>query len=117
MGGMSERTWRMKQQLRRTLRDMVTDWEENPAAARAVDLWNQRQARGAEPLLYPTIAAAVRAGKPRLTYRCPGCDLIGDADVRGFDRHPHASISSIIPALRCPRCTPSGPFVKLLRLS
>jgi hypothetical protein len=34
MGGMSERTWRMKQQLRRALRDMVTDRRENPAAGR-----------------------------------------------------------------------------------
>jgi hypothetical protein len=42
-------------------------------------------------LLYPTIAAAVRAGKTRLTYRCPACDLIGDADASAFDRHPHAS--------------------------
>jgi hypothetical protein len=82
-----------------------------------VDLWNCRQARGAEPLVYPRIATAVRAGKQRLTIRCLACDLIGDADVRDFDRHPHASISSIIPALRCPRCTPNGPFVKLLRLS
>jgi hypothetical protein len=117
MGGPSERTWRMRQQLKLTVRDMVQDRRENPAAARVVDLWNRRQARGAEPLLYPSIAAAVRAGKPWLTFRCPACDLIGDADVRAFDRHPHASISSLIPALRCPRCTPNGPFVKLLRLS
>jgi hypothetical protein len=117
MGGMSERTWRAKQKLRRAIREMVADRRENPAASRVVDLWNRRQARGAEPLLYPTIAAAVRAGKPLLTFHCPACDLIGDADVRDFERHPHASISSLISALKCPRCTPKGPFVQLLRLS
>jgi hypothetical protein len=114
---MSERTWRMKQQLRRAVGDMVTDRRDNPAACRLIDLWNRRLERGDVPLHYPTLTAAVRAGRTTLTFRCPACDLIGEADVRAFDRHPHASISSLIPALTCPRCTPNGPFVKLLRLS
>ena len=75
-------------------------------------MWHSRQARGAEPLLVPTIAAAVRAGRPWLSYQCPACTMIGEADVRSFGRHPHASIQSLIPALSCPRC-PGGPFVKL----
>jgi hypothetical protein len=33
---------------------------------------------------------------------------MGEADDRNFDRHPHASISSIIPAQRCPRCRMMG---------
>ena len=58
-------------------------------AARIIDLWSKRLARGAEPLLVPTIEAAIRAG--RRGYQCPGCTMIGEGDVRKFDRHPHAS--------------------------
>ena len=60
-------------------------------AARIIDLWSKRLARGAEPLLVPTIAAAIRAGRSWLFYQCPSCTMIGEADVRKFDRHPHAS--------------------------
>jgi len=56
-----------------------------------IDLWSKRLARGAEPLLVPTIAAAIRAGRPWLSYQRPGCTIIGEADARKFDRHPHAS--------------------------
>ena len=60
-------------------------------AARIIDLWRKQPARGAEPLLVTTIAAAIRAGRPWLSYQCPGCTMIGEADVRKFDRNPHAS--------------------------
>jgi len=46
-------------------------------AARIIDLRSKRLARGAEPLLVPTIAAAVRAGRPWLSYQCPACTGIG----------------------------------------
>jgi hypothetical protein len=45
----------------------------NTAAGRVVSLWSKRLARGAEPLMIPTIAAAVRAGRPWLSYQCPAC--------------------------------------------
>ncbi len=58
-------------------------------SARIIDLWSKRTARGAEPLLVPTIAAAaIRAGWAWLSYQCPACTMIGEADVRKFDRHP-----------------------------
>ncbi len=57
-------------------------------AARIIDLRSKRLARGAEPLLVPTLAAAIRAGWPWLS---PACTMIGEADMRKFDRHPHAS--------------------------
>ena len=60
-------------------------------SARIIDLWSKRTARGAEPLLVPTIAAAIRAGWAWLSYQWPACTMIGEADVRKFDRHPHAS--------------------------
>ena len=42
--------------------------------------------------------------------------MIGEGLIRAFDRHPHASIQSLIPALSCPRCS-GGPFVKLTGLA
>ena len=100
----------------RKLKAQPEEQRTNAAAARIIDLWHARQARGAEPLLVPTIAAAVRAGRPWLSYQCPACQMMGEADVRRFDRHPHASIQSLIPLLSCPRC-PGGPFVKLTGLA
>ena len=49
-----------------------------------------------------TIAIAARAGRPWLSYQCPACTMISEADVRSFERHPHASIQILIPALSCP---------------
>ncbi len=40
-------------------------------AARIIDLWRKQPARGAEPLLVTTIAAAIRSGRPWLSYQCP----------------------------------------------
>jgi hypothetical protein len=109
----------MKQQLRRAVGDIVTDRRDNPAACRLIDLWNRRL--DVDVVMYrcttrPSQPPCAPAGL-QLTFRSPACGLIGDADVRAFDRHPHASISSLIPALTCPRYMPNGPFVKLLRLS
>lgn len=38
-------------------------------------------------------------------------------DLRTLDRHPGASISSLIPSLSCRRCSPNAPFVRLEMLS
>jgi len=100
----------------RKLKAQPEEQRTNAAAARVVELWSRRHARGAEPLLVPTIAAAVRAGRPWLSYQCPACQMIGETDVRSFERHPHASIQSLIPLLDCPRC-PAGPFVVLIGLA
>lgn len=103
----------------RILREFAALPEErrtNRFASRVIDLWSKRLARDAEPLLVPTIGAAVRAGRPWLSFQCPACTMIGEADVRKFDRHPQASIQSLIQMLACPRC-PGGPFVKLTGLA
>lgn len=63
----------------------------NSTAARVVYLWTTRLARGAEPLLVPAMAAAIRAGRPWLSYQHATCQMIGEADVP-LDRYPHASI-------------------------
>ena len=86
----------------RKLKAQPEEERTNAAAARVIDLWHARQAPGAEPLLVHTIAIAARAGRPWLSYQCPACTMISEADVRSFERHPHASIQILIPALSCP---------------
>jgi hypothetical protein len=76
------------------------------AAARVIELWNARQAR--------TSAGPDDRGRcarrAAVAFQCPPCTMIGETDLRGFNRHPHASIQSLISALSCPRC-PGGPFM------
>jgi hypothetical protein len=38
-------------------------------------------------------------------------------DLRTLDRHPGASISSLIPSVSCRRCPPNAPFAKLEALT
>ena len=93
---------------------------ERKAAAdtqKIVEIWNARQAGGRELWFYPTIGAAIAAGLPWLTYSCPGCRMVGSVDLRTLDRHPGASISSLIPSLSCRRCSPHAPFAKLEMLT
>jgi hypothetical protein len=82
-------------------------------AQKIVAIWNARQAGGRELWFYPTIGAAIAAGYPWLTYSCPGCRMFSSIDPRKLDRHPGASISSLVPSLSCRWCTPNAPFAKL----
>jgi hypothetical protein len=43
----------------------------------------------------------------------PACGQLGSVDLRTLDRHPGGSISSLIPAVSCRRCSPNAPFAKL----
>jgi hypothetical protein len=85
-------------------------------ARKIVAIWNARQAGGRALWFYPTIGAAIVAGFPWLSFSCPACRQIGEVDLRTLDRHPAASISSLIPAISC-RCSPHAPFAKLEKLS
>jgi hypothetical protein len=87
------------------------------AAQKIVAIWNARQAGGRELWFYPTIGAAIAAGFPWLTFSCPGCQTVGSVDLRTLDRHPGASISSLIPSVSCRRCSPHAPFAKLETLT
>jgi hypothetical protein len=69
------------------------------------------------PLFHPTIGGAVRAGRPWLTCYCAGCGVVGEIDLRKTDRHPDASIESLIPQLSCQRCSPHPPFARLIGLA
>jgi hypothetical protein len=50
-------------------------------------------------------------------FYCPACQQVGEVDLRTLDRHPHATIEGLIPALSCRRCRPNPPFAKLIGLS
>src|SRR3954453_14329094 len=58
MGGPSERTIRAREELAAWVRrfaDAPRQRAENKTAARLIDLWDARRARGAEPLFAPTV--------------------------------------------------------------
>ena len=84
-------------------------------AADVVAVWNARQAAGHALWFYPTIGAALAAKLPWLALECPACRTIGEIDLRKIDRHPQASISSLLPSLKCSRC-PGARFAKLVGL-
>ena len=86
-------------------------------AQKIIAIWNARQAGGRELWFYPTIGAAIAAGLPWLSYSCPACGRVGSIDLRTLDRHPRASISSLIPSVSCRRCAPNAPFARLEMLT
>jgi hypothetical protein len=86
-------------------------------AERLVTAWNERQAKRKPLLFAPTIGAAITARYFFLWVRCPACRTTQSVDLRTVDRHPDASITSLIPALSCRSCRPNAPFAELLRLS
>jgi hypothetical protein len=65
-------------------------------ARRIVGIWNGRRAKGRELWFHLRIGAAIAAGYPWLTFMCPGCQQIGETDLRSLDRHPNATIESLI---------------------
>jgi hypothetical protein len=69
-------------------------------AQKIVAIWNARQAGGRELWFYPTIGAAIAADFPWLSFSCPACQQVGAVDLRTLDRHPGASMSSLIPSLQ-----------------
>ena len=86
-------------------------------ARRIVAIWNGGRAKGRELWFHLRIGAAIAAGHPWLTFVCPACLQIGEIDLRMLDRHPKATIESLVPSLSCRRCRPNAPFVKLVGLS
>jgi hypothetical protein len=64
----------------------------------------------------PTIRAALVAGTPWLDVFCPGCGTSRAIDLRTVDRHPLASVGTLVLGLRCSWCPGSAPMPKLLGL-
>jgi len=70
------------------------------AALRVVGRWNAERS----PLWSPTIRCAIAAGTPWLDIHCPGCRTGRALDIRALDRHPLASVGSLVLGLRCSWC-------------
>jgi hypothetical protein len=81
-----------------------------------VDRWNRRLATGRDMLWSPTIRAALLAGTPWLDVFCPGCGTSRVIDLRTLDRHPLASVGTLVLGLRCSWCPWAAPMPKLLGL-
>ena len=91
------------------------------AAARAeakavVERWNDQLAASRNMLWSPTIRAALIAETPRLDVFCPGCGTSRAIDLRRVDRHPLASVGTLVLGLRCSWCPKSAPMPKILGL-
>ena len=70
------------------------------------------------PMLFsPTIGAALAVRYWFLWVRCPACRTTTSIDLRTLDRHPDATVSSLIAALSCRSRRPNAPFAELVRLS
>jgi hypothetical protein len=85
-------------------------------AVRIVDRWNGALASGRGALWSPTIRCAVMAGMPWLDVYCPGCRTSRAIDIRTLDRHPLASVGSLVLGLRCSWCQGAAPVPVLTGL-
>jgi hypothetical protein len=85
-------------------------------AEAVIQRWNDQLSRGRDMLWAPTIRAALLAGTPWLDVFCPGCGTGRAIDLRTLDRHPLASVGTLVLGLRCSWCPGSAPIPKLLGL-
>jgi hypothetical protein len=74
------------------------------AALGVVERWNAERSL----LWSPTIRCAMVAGMPWLDVHCPGCRTSRAIDIRTLDRHPLASVGSLVLGLRCSFCPGSA---------
>jgi hypothetical protein len=91
------------------------------AAARAeakaiIERWNEQLVASRDMLWSPTIRAALIAGTPWLDVFCPGCATSRAIDLRNVDRHPLASVATLVLGLRCSWCPESAPMPRILGL-
>src|SRR5215218_534710 len=90
---------------------------ETAEACQVIETWNAKFAAGRRILSAPTFGAARLAGYRWLTVYCPGCGTVKEIDLAKIDRHPDASITSLIPDLSCRMCRPHAPFAQLRHLT
>jgi hypothetical protein len=86
----------------------VADAAARPEAETVIERWNAQLAACRDILWSPTIRAVLIAGTPWLGVFCPGCGTSRAIDLRRVDRHPLASVATLVLGLRCSwnrRCT------------
>ena len=88
---------------RTRLPDMPVMWRTRAEAAaasaeaeRTVERWNRAIRMGRDVWWSPTIRCAIVAGTPWLDVYCPGCNTSRVIDIRKVDRHPLASVGSLV---------------------
>src|ERR1700693_2359942 len=94
----------------------AADRAKREEAVRVVEAWNAAVAAGRDMWWAPTIRAAIVAGRPWADIHCPGCRTNRSLDLRAIDRHPLASVSSLVLGLRCSWCRGAGPMPQITRL-
>jgi hypothetical protein len=87
-----------------------------PEAQAVIQRRNDQLSRGRDMLWSPTIRAALLAGTPWLDVFCPGCGTSRAIDLRTLDRHPLASVGTLVLGLQCSWCPGSAPMPELLGL-
>jgi hypothetical protein len=85
-------------------------------AEAVIQRWNDQRSLGRDMLWSPTIQAALLAGTPWLDVFCPGCGTSKAIDLRTLDRHPLASVGTLVLGLRCSWCPTAAPMPRLLGL-
>jgi hypothetical protein len=81
-----------------------------------VERWNEQLAASRDMLWSPTIRAALVAGTPWLDVFCPGCGTSRAIDLRKVDRHPLASVATLVLGLRCSWCPELAPMPRIIGL-
>lgn len=102
--------WRKEDEAREALRDAPRRARYRAETAGAVVTFNVRALSGRPPVFFPTIAAALATHRPFLHVACPACGQVGSVDLREVDRHPEATIATLIPALSCRGCRRHAPL-------
>jgi hypothetical protein len=95
---------------------LKADRAARPEAQAVTQRRNDQLSRGRDMLWSPTIRAALLAGTPWLDVFCPGCGTSRAIDLRTLDRHPLASVGTLVLGLRCSWCPGSALMPKLLGL-
>jgi hypothetical protein len=99
-----------------SLRTSAADEAARDEALRVIERWNRALGSGSDIWWSPTIRAALVAGTPWLDVYCPGCGTVRALDILTIDRHPLASVGSLVLGLRCSWCPGSAPMPKIIGL-
>jgi hypothetical protein len=89
---------------------------ERAEAKAVIERWNEQLTASRDILWSPTIRAALVARTPWLDVSCPGCGTSRAIDLRKVDRHPLASVATLVLGLRCSWCPEWAPMPKILGL-
>ena len=98
------------------MRRAAAERESIEYARRVVERWNAAVADGRDVWWSPTIRAAIVAGMPWANVYCLGCRTCRSLDLRTIDRHPLASVGSLVLGLRCSWCPGSALVPKIMGL-